>query len=885
MTQTLHDIAMDAVMRPPFDAAQTESFYLAGREAKNAAIPKHLRHGGVGKWISKNKNFRNGMWNHQAIALNHLFHWQNVVVTTSTGSGKTEIAKARILYLFDTFPRATAVGFFPAKALQTDQIGKLQKAFRAAGYKSKDIGIINGDEKDHDTRLKTLRESRFVLMTPDVLHSWVLNNLHEPEVRNYLSNLAACFIDEAHVYDKILGSHGPTLFRRLRFAVDTLKGDAKHPAHDLQFIAASASLKDAPAFMRKLTGCSYTEVGNDQDGSRKFDQDVIHIAAERDEQLATARKFIKAFLSGDTETEGAAICFVDSRRVVEELAAELNASLGKDDAVPYIGGYSSEAREEIQVEIRNGKRRIVFCTSVLEMGVDFEEFCVGISIGKPDKPADMQQRVGRVGRGRKGLFVVIAPEQSFSRGRRPISLEDYCKGGLEIKAYDNHPQVLAINALSLQNEMRALGLPPTAPFHEERYEWGNAFIKTMGQLRKDHPIFDDAAAELLRRRKRNPHLAFGLRTINSEARNYELIAFTTVKDKPVKLATMSSRTTVFECYPGAIFQHRLQKYQVIEWSKEGPPQVLLRKVQTGDKTHPFREKVVFADDSRKAKPLKGAKSLISVDKGLMVECHMDILDGVIGYARYHPSSGKDGANSKAVYYNTAETPKDKRVTCQTHARTTGVVIDWPNNLFDAEEQKKLGLLIRDIYCDIHYLSRKDVDMAVGKVFVRVSDDPSEKMLHLENGLVIYDGNAVGLRFTSDLFKLMPDIIKIMPEYPSGAVFAERVKSFYEGLTERTLPKLREAPIVAGETKEDVLGVHTKVLWKDTSAQIGGRNGKGGEPEGVLMQIKGSKKIAGELVYQIEPYDDPTKPRKRTLGTTKAFNHYVPRISLTVVELN
>src|ERR1043166_277247 len=242
-TVTLHNVAMEAIMGPPFSDNLQESFYIAAREAKHVPVPKHLLRGKVGKWITANENFKDGMWSHQAVALDHLREGKNVVVTTSTGSGKSDIYKAHSLYTFDAFPSSKAIGFFPAKALQTDQLDKLVQDFAAAGYKPHEIGIISGDEKDHKKRLEILSKSRLVLMTPDVLHAWMLNNLDEPEIRKYLKNLDLCFIDETHIYSEILGSHAPYLFRRLQFSVDTLKRGAPN-SRPLQFIAASASLKD-----------------------------------------------------------------------------------------------------------------------------------------------------------------------------------------------------------------------------------------------------------------------------------------------------------------------------------------------------------------------------------------------------------------------------------------------------------------------------------------------------------------------------------------------------------------------------------------------------------------------------------------------------------------
>ena len=505
-------------------------------------------------------------------------------------------------------------------------------------------------------------------------------------------------------------------------------------------------------------------------------------------------------------------------------------------------------------------------------------------MGEPETAASLQQQLGRVGRGTEGLFVVIAPKTAVSKGRNPLGLKKYSQGGIDIKLMKDHPLVLAANAVCLQKEIALLGLPADTSLRDDVYNWGKDFVATVGKLRKGIPIFDEEAAEHLRRKRGNPHGAFGLRDMSSSRNNYDLIA-TMLDGSVVKLGNMQQRTAVFECYPGAIFDHRLQKFEVKEWTSEnGRPKIKLRQVRSMEETYPFSEQAIFADVPTVNGPklLPRARSYSST-AGRMTECPISIIDSVTGYARRRIGEKRGQAHAHRVNYNTADTQDGKKIRCQTRRRTTGVVINFANNVFDEVETKQLAKLICDIYCDINReetgLSRRHIDYSVGRVFRNAGDKP----IRYENALVIFDKSTMGLRRTSGLIKDMPAIIKLMPQYPEGAALAERFKVFYERLADKTLPKIRmpaeQAP--ASDTTEDIIPVHTQVMWNATSKEVGKRNGA--THEGIPMVVVGYKDYNGQRLYQIKPYDDPAQPKRRRPANEDGVERSVPRGALTLIS--
>ena len=78
------------------------------------------------------------LYTHQAEAINAALAGQNVVVATSTASGKTLCFNVPVLEALARDPLARALYLYPTKALAQDQLGKWQALVKAAGE-----GIVN----------------------------------------------------------------------------------------------------------------------------------------------------------------------------------------------------------------------------------------------------------------------------------------------------------------------------------------------------------------------------------------------------------------------------------------------------------------------------------------------------------------------------------------------------------------------------------------------------------------------------------------------------------------------------------------------------------------------------------------------------------------------
>ena len=155
------------------------------------------------------------LYTHQAEAINAALAGQNVVVATSTASGKTLCFNAPVLEALARDPLARALYLYPTKALAQDQLGKWQALVKGAGD-----GIVNplAATYDGDTpqsaRSRVRKTARVLLTNPDMLHTGILPN--HPLWAEFFRHLKFVVIDEAHTYRGVFGSQVACVLRRLR---------------------------------------------------------------------------------------------------------------------------------------------------------------------------------------------------------------------------------------------------------------------------------------------------------------------------------------------------------------------------------------------------------------------------------------------------------------------------------------------------------------------------------------------------------------------------------------------------------------------------------------------------------------------------------------------
>jgi ATP-dependent DNA helicase RecQ len=93
-----------------------------------------------------------------------------------------------------------------------------------------------------------------------------------------------------------------------------------------------------------------------------------------------------------------AIVYAPSRKASEELASELNHTLGRNSAAAYHAGLESSVRERVQAAFQSGKLDVVVATIAFGMGIDKADVRTVVHTALPASVEAFYQEIGRAGR-------------------------------------------------------------------------------------------------------------------------------------------------------------------------------------------------------------------------------------------------------------------------------------------------------------------------------------------------------------------------------------------------------------------------------------------------------------------------------------------------------
>lgn len=229
------------------------------------------------------------LYTHQERAVRHITSGNNAVVTTGTGSGKTECFLIPVLNELleqkhqGILPASgvQAILIYPMNALANDQIKRLRELL--IFYPDITFGVYNGDTEHEYSKaeskymslhsLENCKELRTPLsnelisreqmheMPPHILctnYAMLEHLLLKPEADKLFSGADMRFVilDEAHVYHGVTGMETALLLRRLKARARSTK--------DVRFVLTSATLgtqgendDQIVHFAKTLTGVEY----------------------------------------------------------------------------------------------------------------------------------------------------------------------------------------------------------------------------------------------------------------------------------------------------------------------------------------------------------------------------------------------------------------------------------------------------------------------------------------------------------------------------------------------------------------------------------------------------------------------------------------------------
>ena len=695
------------------DWTASASFAQPARAAVSASLPAgllpHLQQ-------RLNATYPQGIYRHQALALELMLTGADVALTTPTASGKSLVFITGALHILLADPSAKVVALYPMKALGNDQFTKWKAALDSSGL---NVAVLDGDVKVKD-RERLLEENQVLIMTPDVLHTWMMAHLHSPVVRRFRDQLRLVILDEAHVYDGVFGTSTAYLLRRL---------DACGP--HFQLIASSATIGQVDSFLTQLTGRTLSLVSAAEDGSPKQ-----HVAWRSITPPAgNAFKNRVDLLMGLVDAGIRFIAFADSRKSAELLAsatrrggaapeasdedfiAEADDLLSAPGILPYRSGIEAKDRQRIEAALASGELRGVIATSALELGVDIPGINCVVLMGSPPTQKSLWQRAGRTGRHGEGCVLLIQDAPSLGHA----SLSDYLARPIEA------------NHLSLENRSLEFAHVLCATIEAEACgtSWNTSALSSLSRRfrsllegeRAGGQVLEQDLWDLKSKAGGAPHRTFSLRS--GKETSFEILLHHD------RIGSISLPQVMRETYPGAIYYHLATPYRVrcVKRNK-GVIDVSPERRYT---TTPILQSTVFVT-------LRQAESLRSGPDGFLYSGEIQSTERVTGFRE------RRGSRTDVELYGPgspySQTPFDRWL------RSTGVC--W--TLTTGEPMAEAcGERLLAAFCSRFGVCRGD--LGLGRF--RCQQNPYGPSP--VTGLSIYDRIEGGLRLTDELFQHFPEI--------------------------------------------------------------------------------------------------------------------------------
>ena len=332
---------------------------------------------------------------------------RDVLISAPTGSGKTLAAflsclddlvrRARSADLAD---ETTVLYLSPLKALSNDiqknldrPLAEIRELAESQGIELTDIrtALRTGDTKASERQRMTRKPPHILVTTPESL--FIL--LTAEKSRQILRTVRTVIVDEIHaVADDKRGSHLALSLARLERLV------LRHGGRRPQRVGLSATVNPLAEVADFLSG-------EFREGRGK----VVSVGHQRAMELAVEvpKDELSAVASAETwgeiydrlaeliKAHRTTLVFVNTRRLSERIAHQLQERLGEDAVLPHHGSLSRQLRLNAEERLKEGELKAVVATASLELGIDIGTVDLACLIGSPRSIAVALQRVGRSG--------------------------------------------------------------------------------------------------------------------------------------------------------------------------------------------------------------------------------------------------------------------------------------------------------------------------------------------------------------------------------------------------------------------------------------------------------------------------------------------------------
>lgn len=663
------------------------------------------------------------LYTHQAEAIEKIREGKDIVLCTTTASGKSLTYMIPVFEAILNETETTALYISPLNALVNDQLKsflEFEEALKSGAGIARYTGALNEAQK------RKVREGQtnVVLTNPEMIHMSFLAWHHL--WKRFFSNLKFIVVDESHYYRGVIGSNMANLLRRLLRV-------AEYYGASPQFICCSATIGNPNDHTETLIGRKAEVIENN--GSFQGSQQFIFwnpplylnnrgCTLRRSSFSEASSLFTKSVQAG-LQT----LAFTRSRQGVERMYKSCRELLRDRNLSPaicsYRSGYFDREREEIERKMNSGELRGVISTNALELGIDIGGLDACILDGYPGTVMSARQQAGRAGRsGNESLVVLVAGTNALDHYYMRNPADFFARSSENAVLNPKNPYILAGHLLCAAKEI---------PLKEsdDKY-FGNGYPRVVELLEAEGLLAGDG---LKYSTDPFPYKHVSLRGIDNNT--YSLLAFEGEKSFPIE-KDIEEALAFRECHPGAVYMHRGEPYYVNRIDHEKKE---IHAVKTHDTyyTKPMIDSSVLVQETYAVKPLLHAPE---VEVGLG---EVEVTDRVIGYRKIQAQS-----NDIMSAHNLEMPP--------VNLQTMALWLKLPDRLQEIIGEHKL-----DFAGGIHAVEHAMISMYPLHLLVDRSDvggisTPSHPDLGGKSGIFIYDGHRGGVGYAEKGYDLIEEVL-------------------------------------------------------------------------------------------------------------------------------